>query len=92
MGDTPINLSVVGTLGWVGALIATARALLGAGASRGPFVLLIVAGVFLTGGHLFPFGTLAFGCFLVAVAWLELAQRATNSVNPNAVNREVTPT
>ena len=74
----------------MGALIATARALRGAGASRGPFVLLIVAGVFLIGGH--PFGTLAFGCFFVAVAWLELAQRATNSVNPNAVNREVTPT
>ena len=92
MGDTPINLSVVGTLGWVGALIATARALRGAGASRGPFVLLIVAGVLLMGGHPFPFGTLAFGCFFVAVAWLELAQRATNSVNPNAVNREVTPT
>jgi hypothetical protein len=92
MGDTPINLSVVGTLGWVGALIATARALRGAGASRGSFVLLIVAGVFLIGGHPFPFGTLAFGCFFVAVAWLELAQCATNSVNPNAVNREVTPT
>jgi hypothetical protein len=92
MGDTPINLSVVGTLGWVGALIATARALRGAGAPRGPFVLLIVAGVFLTRGHLFPFGTLALGCFFVAIAWLELAQRATNSVNPNAVNREVTPT
>jgi hypothetical protein len=39
MGDTPINLSVVG------ALIAMARAF--RGASRGPFVLLILAGVFL---------------------------------------------
>ena len=89
MGDTPINLSVVGNLGWVRALIATASALRGAGASRAPFVLLVLAGVFLMGGHPFP---LAFGCFLVAVAWLERAQRATNSVNPNAVNREVTPT
>ena len=92
MGDTPINLSVVGTLGRVGALIATARALRGAGASRGPFVLLILAGVFVMGGHPFPFGTLAFGCFFVALAWLERAQRATSSVNPNAVDREVTPT
>ena len=91
MGDTPIRFSVVGTLGWVGAPIATARALLGAGASQGPFVLLILAGVFLMRGHPFPCGTLAFGCFLVAVAWLELVQRVTNSVNPNAVNREVTP-
>jgi hypothetical protein len=75
LGDTPINLSVVGILGWVGALIATARALWGAGASRDPFDLLILAGVFLMGGHPFTFSTLAFGCFLVAVAWLELAQR-----------------
>jgi hypothetical protein len=92
MGGTPINLSVVTTLGWVGGLIATAGALLGAGASRGPFVLLILAGVFLMGGHLFPFDTFDFGCFLVAVTWLELAQGATISVNPNPVNREVTPT
>jgi hypothetical protein len=53
-------------------VIAAALALRRAGASRGPFVLLILAGVFLLGGHPFPWGTLAFGCFFVAAAWLEL--------------------
>jgi hypothetical protein len=66
-------LSIVGTAAWVVAVIAAAMALRGAGASRGPFVLLILAGVFLLGGHPFPWGTLAFGCFFVAAAWLEFA-------------------
>lgn len=69
------GLSIVGTLGWVVALIASAMALRGAGVSRGPFVLLILAGVFLMGGHPFPAGTLAFGCFFLAAAWLEFGQR-----------------
>ena len=69
------GLSIVGTLGWVVALIAAAMALRRAGVSRGPFILLILAGVFLMGGHPYPAGTLAFGCFLVVAAWLEFAQR-----------------
>jgi hypothetical protein len=68
----PFGLSIVGTGAWVVALIAAAMALRNAGASKGPFVLLILAGVFLLGGHPFPFGTLAFGCFFVATALLEL--------------------
>jgi hypothetical protein len=68
----PFGLSIVGTGAWVVALIAAARALRNAGASKGPYVLLIMAGVFLLGGHPFPFGTLAFGCFFVATALLEL--------------------
>ena len=71
----PFSFSVVGTLGWAVALIASAIALRRAGASRGPFVLLVLAGVFLMGGHPYPQGTLAFGCFVLAAAWLELAQR-----------------
>src|SRR5215207_372317 len=71
----PFVLSVVGTLGWAVALIAAAIALRRAGASRGPFILLILAGVFLMGGHPYPYGTLAFGCFFLAAAWLEFAQR-----------------
>jgi hypothetical protein len=67
------GLSVVGTLGWVVALAAAAMALRRAGASLGPFVLLILAGVFLLGGHPYPAGTLAFGSFFVAAAWLEFA-------------------
>jgi hypothetical protein len=78
------GLSIVGTGAWVVALIAAAIALRRAGASRGPFVLLTLAGVFLMGGHPFPFGTLAFGCFFLAAAWLELAQgRLTPSGQPS---------
>ena len=66
-------LSIVGTGAWVVAVIAAAMALRHAGAPRGPFVLLILAAVFLLGGHPFPGGTLAFGCFFLAAAWLELA-------------------
>ncbi len=73
------GLSIVGTLGWVVALVAAAMALRGAGASLGPFILLILAGVFLMGGHPFPFGTLAFGCFFLATAWLELAPGSASS-------------
>jgi hypothetical protein len=73
----PFVLSIVGTLGWVVALIAAARVLRRAGASRVPFILLILAGVFLMGGHPYPAGTLAFGCFFLATAWLEFAERVT---------------
>lgn len=75
------GLSIVGTGGWVAALVAAAMALREAGASRGPFVLLIAAGVLLMGGHPFPGGTLAFGCFFVAAAWLELAPGRLSSAS-----------
>jgi hypothetical protein len=42
-------------------------------ASLGPFLLLILAGVFLLGGHPYPAGTLAFGSFFMAASWLEFA-------------------
>src|SRR5215210_964386 len=71
----PFGLSVVGSLAWVVALVAAAKALRRVGASRGLFILLILAGVFLMGGHPYPAGTLAFGCFFLAAAWLEFAQR-----------------
>jgi hypothetical protein len=67
------SLAIVGTGAWVVAVIAAAIALRRAGASRGPFVLLILSGVFLLGGHPFPWGTFAFGCFFLATVWLELA-------------------
>ena len=69
------GLSVVGTLGWVVALVSAAFALRRAGASLGPFVSLILAGVFLLGGHPYPAGTLAFGSFFLAAAWLEFGPR-----------------
>ena len=77
------GLSIVGTGAWVVALIAAARALRGAGASFGPFILLILAGVFLMGGHPYPAGTLAFGSFFLAAAWLEFAPgRLTSASQP----------
>ena len=45
------GLSVVGSLAWVVALVAAGVALRRAGASLGPFILLILAGVFIMGGH-----------------------------------------
>ena len=85
-------LSILGTLGWVVAVSAAAVALRGAGVSRGPFVLLILAAVFLMGGHPVPFGTLAFGSFLAAAVWVELAPtggsaEATSPAQPLGVPR-----
>jgi hypothetical protein len=69
------------------ALIAAAIALRRAGAPLGPFILLILAGVFLMGGHPAPAGTLAFGCFFLATAWLELAPgRLTSASAPSRVS------
>jgi len=80
------SLSLVGTGGWVVALIAAAIALRRAGAPRGPFISLILAGVFLMGGYPFPFGTLAFGCIFLAATWLELAPgRLTQARQPSRV-------
>jgi hypothetical protein len=77
------GLSVVGSLAWVVSLVAAAVALRRSGASLGPFILLILAGVFLLGGHPYPAGTLAFGSFFVAAAWLEFASgRLTSTSQP----------
>jgi hypothetical protein len=67
-GVSPVfALSIVGTLGWVvavGALALSARRL---GASRPEWIALVLAAVFLMGGHPFPGGTLAFGSLFIAV-------------------------
>jgi hypothetical protein len=81
------GLSIVGTGAWVVALIAAAIAVRRAGAPLGPFILLILAGVFLMGGHPFPAGTLAFGSFFLATAWLELAPgRRISASGPSRVS------
>jgi hypothetical protein len=81
------GLSIVGSGAWVVALIAAAIALRRAGASLGPFILLILAGVFLMGGHPFPAGTLAFGSFFLAAVWLELGPgRVTSTSEPSRVS------
>ena len=62
----PFALSIVGTLGWVVAVGALALAARRQGAPRREWILVGLAAVFLLGGHPFPMGTLAFGCFFVA--------------------------
>ena len=76
------SLSIVGTAGWVVALIAAARARRRAGAPRISFVLLILAGVFLLGGHPYPWGTVAFGCFFLASLSLEFTSRSYQPAHP----------
>jgi hypothetical protein len=81
------GLSIVGTGAWVVALVAAAMALRRAGAPLGPFILLMLAGVLLMGGHPSPAGTLAFGSFFLATAWLELAPgRLTSASGPSRVS------
>jgi hypothetical protein len=62
----PFALSIVGTAGWVIAVGALALSARRRGAPRSEWLLLGLAAVFLLGGHPFPWGTLAFGCFFVA--------------------------
>ena len=65
-------------LGLVGTLAATLAVALAPGRPDGtlaPRLLLALAAVFLTSGHPAPFGPLAFGCFALAAAWLEVLRR-----------------
>jgi hypothetical protein len=61
----PFALSIIGTLGWVAAVGALAFAARRQGAPRREWILIGLAAVFLMGGHPFPQGTLAFGCFFI---------------------------
>jgi MFS family permease len=62
----PFALSMVGTLGWLAAVGALALAARRQGAPRLEWIFVGLAAVLLTGGHPFPAGTLAFGCFSAA--------------------------
>ncbi len=75
-------LSVVGTGAWTVGMVTAAVALRRAGVPRMTFVLLTLAGVFLLGGHPFPFGTLAFGCFFLAAARMEFTSESATSPGP----------
>jgi hypothetical protein len=61
----PFALSIIGTLGWVAAVGALAFAARRQGAPRSEWIFILLAAVFLLGGHPFPQGTLAFGCFFI---------------------------
>jgi hypothetical protein len=68
----PFALSIVGTVGWVAAVGALALATRRQHAPRSESILIGLAALFLLGGHPFPQGTLAFGCFFIAVLLHEL--------------------
>jgi hypothetical protein len=62
----PFALGIIGTLGWVIAVGALALAARRAGAPALEWMLIGLSALFLLGGHPFPFGTLAFACFVGA--------------------------
>jgi hypothetical protein len=70
-------LAIVGTLGWVVALVGVALAARRAGAGRAEWIFILLAGVFLMGGHPFPFGTITFVCLFIAAV---LHVRSTRKV------------
>jgi hypothetical protein len=76
----PFALSIVGTLGWVAAVGALALAARRRGAPRREWILTGLAALFLLGGHPFPQGTLAFGCFFLGALLYEF--RASRSPSP----------
>jgi hypothetical protein len=73
----PFALSIVGTGGWVIAVGALALAARRQAAPRREWLLLGLAAAFLMGGHPFPWGTLAFGCFFLAALFHELRASRT---------------
>jgi hypothetical protein len=75
----PFVLSIVGTLGWTVAVGALALAARRQGARRREWILIGLAAVFLLGGHPFPAGTLAFGCFFIAALLHEWRARQVRS-------------
>jgi hypothetical protein len=81
-------LGIVGTLGWVVALVGVALAARRAGAPRSEWVFILLAGVFLMGGHPFPFGTIAFGCLFVA-ALLHVREDRRRSASAAATKADI---
>ena len=71
----PFALSIIGTLGWVAAVGALALAARRQRAPRLEWIVIGLAALFLLGGHPFPAGTLAFGCFFVAALLHEFRGR-----------------
>ena len=72
--DDPIAIAigVVGTIGWLAGVLAAAAALHWAGAPRLSVVLLVPAALIFSLNHEPPLGPVAFGCFFLAAARLEL--------------------
>ena len=72
--DDPIAtvIGVIGTIGWLAGVLAVATALHRAGAPRLSVVLLVPAALIFALNHEPPLGPLAFGCFFLAAARLDL--------------------
>jgi hypothetical protein len=75
---SPINaaLFLVGTASWFLGAGLTGIALLKAGASRVPSLLLLLAALALWGDHTPPFGPVTFGLTAASILWLALSGRA----------------
>ena len=73
---SPFVLSILGTLGWVTAVGALALAARRQRAPRREWIFIGLAALFLLGGHPFPAGTLAFGCFFLGALLHEVHTRA----------------
>ena len=81
--DPPVfALNIVGTLGWVVALVGLALTARRAGAGRAEWIFILLAGVFLMGGHPFPFGTVTFGCLFIAALLHERAAHRARDPQP----------
>jgi hypothetical protein len=72
-------LNIIGTLGWVVALVGLAVIARRAGAARSEWIFLGLGGLFLMGGHPFPFGTIAFGCLFIAALLHERSRSSSAS-------------
>ena len=77
----PFVLSIIGTAGWAIALGVLALAARRHGAPRREWIFIGLAAFFLLGGHPFPAGTLAFGCFFIAAIFREF-KPATDHQDP----------
>jgi hypothetical protein len=82
----PFALSIIGTLGWVTVVGALALAARRQGAPRLEWISIGLAAMFLLGGHPYPAGTLAFGCFFIGALLHEFrvwpARRVTEVAIP----------
>ena len=75
--EAPIVYAIgaIGTIGWLVGVLAAATALQRAGAPRLSVALLVPAAVIFALNHEPPLGPIAFGCFFLAAARLELVSR-----------------
>ena len=79
----PFALSIVGTLSWVAAVGALALTARREGAPQREWIFIGLAALFLLGGHPFPQGTLAFGCFFIG-ALLHEVRAAGAAMTPQS--------